>query len=124
MMDVTYTLYELREQLENVKEMHDYNQAVRAVEADVALQILFGEFEKCKEMSVYHDDENRSKQMQRAQQLKMKIFENEHYLALREAEKRVNRLRQTIAQQLFSVIDCDFEIVGMKKNGGGCRCGS
>lgn len=123
-MDVTYALYELRDGLHKTEEMKMYIEAVQNVENDVQLQILFGEFEKCKELSQYCNDEECKKHMQRAQQIKVKIFENEHYTALKKAERIINELRQTIAQQLFTVIDEQFVIDGVMKSKGGCQCGS
>lgn len=123
-MDVTYALYELRDQLDKTFEMQAYQSAQQQVESDVSLQILLGEFEKCKEIIQYCTDSERQNLMQRAQQIKIKIFENTNYLHLKETERVVNALRQTIAQQLFTSIDAHFKISGVTKHTGGCRCES
>lgn len=121
-MDVTYALYDLREVLDQTVEMTIYQQATANVETDVQLQILFGEFEKCKEINEYVKEDARHKNMQRAQYLKEKIFENPHYLELKQAERAVNKLRQNIAKQLFGAIDLDIKIDGIEKKAGGCKC--
>lgn len=122
MMDVTYKLYDLREVLNQTVEMKAYQHALTNVETDVQLQILFGEFEKCKEIHGYAEEDVRHKNMQRAQQLKEKIFKNEHYMELKQAEHVVNELRQNVAKQLFGAIDLDIKIDGIEKKAGGCRC--
>lgn len=121
-MDVTCALYELRDQLNQTVEMQAYQKAQQQVEMDVSLQILFGEFEKCKEMSRYCIDEDRKNQMQRAQQIKIKIFENVNFLQLKETERVVNEMRQMLAKELFLKIDPNFKISGETKYTGGCQC--
>lgn len=123
-MDVTYALYELRDVLEKDRTVQLYNQACYEAEEDSQLQILFGEFERCKEVYTYCSDDEKKKNIQRAQQLKEKIFAKETYRNLQLCEKQVNQLRQTVAQQLFSVLDENIEIAGIRKQAGGCRCGS
>lgn len=131
MMDLVYALYELREALDKSEEMLAYKKAQVDVENDLALQILLGEFEKCKENSSYLSEDEQKRNLERAQHIKIKIFDNQHFMRLKEIEKSVNQMRQNIAEKLFPIIDTDIAIEGRRKlkkenTGcqGGCGCGS
>lgn len=121
-MDVTYALFELRDALLTTGEAQSYTVAKEAVENDVELQILFGEFDRLKEVGVYMDESSKM-DLQRAQQVKMRIFANANYKQLQSAEKKLNVLRMEIAKRLFSEIDPNIVVAGDFVAKGGCKCG-
>lgn len=123
-MELTSKLYELREAIEKSDVYLDYQKATREALEDVRLQMLFGEIDKYTELSErFSQTIDNVKYQKKLQQLKVEIFANQNYENYRQAEKKINGFRQSIAQRLFGEIDEEIFIEGTLKKRGAKQCG-